>query len=120
MAARTPLSGVAQGLTFHCQDWLSTDNRLQPSILFQKTLEIYRGGCMDLNFCPEEAQGCREGELSTLQAASCSALPLRGWFLLLISLLTLLSSCVQSLEHSIKGLKKLDPVKIGGGHFLRY
>ena len=46
MAARTPLSGVAQGLTFPCQDWLSTDNRLQPSILFQKTLEICPGGCM--------------------------------------------------------------------------
>jgi hypothetical protein len=50
MAARTPLSGVAKGLTFPCQDWLSTDNRLQPSILFQKTLEIYSGGCMGPEF----------------------------------------------------------------------
>ena len=59
MAARTPLSGVAQGLTIPCQDWQTTDNRLHPSILFQKTLEICPGGCMG----PEEAQCCREGEL---------------------------------------------------------
>ena len=59
-----------------------------------------------------------------MQAGSCPTLSPEGEFLLLISLLTFLSTNVQSLERSIKGSTKLGhghcQVKIGQGYFLRY
>ena len=56
----------------------------------------------------------------TVQAGSCPTLSPAGEFLLLISLLTFLSTNVQSLERSIKGSTKLGQVKIGQGCLLRY
>ena len=53
------------------------------------------------------------------QAGSCSTVPLAGKFLLLISLLTWLSTRMQSLENSIEGSMKLGPVKTGQDGYLK-
>ena len=58
------------------------------------------------------------GQIWTAQAGSCSTVPLAGKFLLLISLLTWLSTSIQSLEHLIEGSTKLVQVKTGQGDYL--
>ena len=59
------------------------------------------------------------GQFERRKPAPAHSLPLAGKFLLLISLLTLLSTYMQSLENSIEGSMKLGPVKTGQGDYLK-